>query len=50
VAARLMNKDEEQKMEHELEQKYESMRDDYNQAQAPLLTIEEARKRKPELF
>ncbi len=50
AAARLMNKAEEQKLEHELDEKYEHLREHYNQQQAPLLTLEEARKRKPDLW
>ena len=49
VAARLMNHDEEQKIEHELETKYEQLRESYHQEQH-LLSIEEARKKKRNFF
>ena len=48
VAARLMN--EEQQVEQELSEKYEQMREEYHQEQTTLLSIEEARKQKLNLF
>ena len=50
VAARLMNHEEEQKMERELDTKYEHLREHYEQEQQQLLSLEEARKNKPNLF
>ena len=50
VAARLMDRDEEQKMEHELDEKYEQLRADYQQEQQQLLSLEEARKNKPKIW
>lgn len=48
VAARLMT--EEQTVEHELDERYEHLRNDYHQEQRRLLSIEEARKNKPNFF
>ena len=48
VAARLMN--EEQAVEQELQEKYEHMRQDYQQEQQQIVSIEEARRNKPDLF
>ena len=48
VAARLLN--DGQQMEHELTEKYQKLRDDYQQAQDEILSIEEARKHKLNLF
>ena len=48
VAARLMN--DEQQMEHELAEKYQHLRDDYQHQQQTLVSIEEARKHKENLF
>ena len=48
VAQRLMT--DEQSMEHELAEKYENMRQNYQQEQTELLSLEEARKKKPKLF
>ena len=48
VAARLMS--EEQQVEQELFEKYEQMREEYQQEQDNLLSIEEARKQKLNLF
>ena len=48
VAARLLN-DAEQ-MEHELTEKYQKLRDDYQQSQNHLQSLEEARKHKLNLF
>ena len=48
VAARLMN--DEQKVEHELAEKYQHLREEYHQEQEKLSSLEEARKNKLELF
>ena len=48
VAARLMN--DSQEVAHELEEKYEQLREEYQQTQDELLSIEEARKHKLNLF
>ena len=48
VAARLMN--EEQQVEQELSEKYEHLREDYQQQQDNLQSLEEARKHKLNLF
>jgi 5-methyltetrahydrofolate--homocysteine methyltransferase len=45
-----MNQAEEQKMEHELDQKYIQLRHDYQQQQQQLLSLDEARKNKPKLW
>ena len=37
-------------VEHELSEKYEQLRQDYNQEQQQLVSLEEARKNKPKLF
>ena len=50
VAARLMDHDEERKMEQELDNKYEHLREHYEQEQRQLLSLEEARKNKPNLW
>ena len=50
VAARLMDHQEEQHMEHELEEKYASLREHYEQEQQQLLSIEEARNNKPKIW
>ena len=50
VAARLMDRDEERKMEHELDEKYEQLRENYQQEQQQLLSLEEARKNKPKIW
>jgi len=50
VAARLMNDNEEAKLETELRQKYDTLRQEYEQEQESLRTIEEARKNKLSLF
>jgi 5-methyltetrahydrofolate--homocysteine methyltransferase len=47
VAAQLMNPEQEQRVEQELESKYQQLRDDYQQQQQELLSLEEARKHKP---
>ena len=48
VAARLMN--DGQEVAHELEEKYEQLREEYQQTQDELLSIEEARKHKLNLY
>jgi 5-methyltetrahydrofolate--homocysteine methyltransferase len=48
VAARLMN--DEQKVEHELAEKYQQLREEYHQEQEKLSSLEEARKNKLDLF
>jgi len=48
VAARLMN--DEQAVEHELQEKYEHLRQDYRQEQHQLLSLDEARRNKPNFF
>ena len=50
VAARLMDRDEERRMEHELDEKYEQLRESYQQEQQQLLSLEEARKNKPKIW
>ena len=50
VAARLLNKDEEQKMEHELDEKYEHLRVEYLKEQQQLVSLDEARKKKKDFF
>ena len=47
VAAKLMNKTDEQQMEKELDARYEHLRESYQQEQQQLLSLEEARKNKP---
>ena len=41
---------DEQKMEQELDEKYQHLRDDYQHQQQTLVSIEEARKHKENLF
>ena len=48
VAAKLMT--EEQTVERELDEKYEHLREAYQQEQQQLLSLEEARKNKPNLW
>ena len=48
VAAKLMN--EEETVEQELDQKYASLREKYQQEQQELLSLEEARNKKPRLW
>lgn len=50
VAARLLDREEKQKMEIELDDEYEHLRNDYNEEQRKLLSLEEARKNKLNLF
>lgn len=44
------DRDEERKMEHELDEKYEQLRESYQQEQQQLLSLEEARKNKPKIW
>ena len=48
VASRLLN--DGVRMEHELAEKYQKLRDDYQQAQEEMMSLEEARKKKLNLF
>jgi 5-methyltetrahydrofolate--homocysteine methyltransferase len=48
TASRLMS--EEKTMEQELNEKYAQLRSDYQHEQQELLSLEEARKKKPNLF
>ena len=50
VAAKLMNKTDEQQMEKELDTRYEHLRESYQQEQQQLLSLEEARKKKPDFW
>ena len=50
VAARLLNKEEERKVERELDEKYQHLREDYQQEQQQLLSLDEARKQKKDYF
>ena len=50
IASQLLNTEEEEKLEAELNEKYEQMRNAYNANQKPLASIEEARKNKLKLF
>jgi 5-methyltetrahydrofolate--homocysteine methyltransferase len=50
VAARLLNAEEEPKLKAELDSRYESLRDNYKQEQEKILSLEEARKNKLNLF
>lgn len=50
VAAKLLNKEEGKRIEHELSDKYERLRDEYNKEQIKLFSLEEARKNKLNLF
>jgi 5-methyltetrahydrofolate--homocysteine methyltransferase len=50
VASRLMDKQDEQQLEQELNKTYEQMRKRYQQEQQQLLSLEEARSKKPNLF
>jgi len=49
VAARLLNDDGSQRLGRELDSKYAALRQNYHQEQQSLLTLEEARKRKPKI-
>ena len=50
VAARLLNKDEEAKVEEELDEKYKHLREEYEQEQKQLIPLNEARKQKKDFF
>ena len=50
LAARLMNADEEPLVEHELNEKYAELREEYRQEQEKLLSLNDARKNKLNLF
>ena len=50
VAARLMNAEEQTKLEDELSGKYEHMREEYEQKEQQLLSLDDARKNKLNLF
>ncbi len=50
VAARLLNKEEEAKVEVELDEKYKHLREEYEQEQTHLLPLSEARKQKKDFF
>jgi len=50
VAARLLNAEDARKLRAELDSKYESLRASYNQKQESMLSLEEARKNKLNLF
>ena len=50
AAARLLNKSEEQTYVNELNDKYESLRSGYQDKQHKLLSIEDARKNRLNLF
>ncbi len=50
VAARLLNKDEERQMEHELDEKYQHLREEYQSEQQQLLSLDESRQRKKDYF
>lgn len=49
MAARLLNEEEGQKVEHELEEKYQQLREEYQQEQQ-LLSLDEARQQKKDFF
>ncbi|MBR1687442.1 MAG: methionine synthase [Prevotella sp.] len=50
VAAKLLNEDEEPKLEQELDDKYEHLRDEYQSGQQQLVSLDEARKNKKQLW
>ena len=50
LATRLMNADEEPLVEHELNEKYAELREEYRQEQEKLLSLNDARKNKLNLF
>lgn len=50
VAARLLNKDEEPALREELDEKYQRMRDNYQREQQKLMPLDEARKKRLNLF
>ena len=50
VAAKLMNEQEERKLSKELDDQYDQLRREYNEEQEKLLTLDEARKNKLDIF
>lgn len=50
VAARLLNKDEEPQFKEELDEKYQQLRESYQQEQQRLVPLDEARKKRLNLF
>ena len=50
VASRLMNEQEEKKLSKELDEQYEQLRREYNDEQEKLLSLDEARKNKLDIF
>ena len=50
LASRLMSKDGRAQLKQELDRRYEQLREKYRQKQEKILTLKEARKRKPNLF
>jgi 5-methyltetrahydrofolate--homocysteine methyltransferase len=50
VAARLMNSEEGKVLKQKLSDKYENMRQEYRQEQEKLLSLDEARKKKSNLW
>ena len=50
LAARLMSSDGRAQLEQELKERYARLCNDYQQKQEKILSLEEARKRKPNLF
>lgn len=50
IAARIMDKEDEKKLEAELEVKYSELREQYDKKQQTILSITEARQRKPDFF
>ena len=50
VAAKLMNEQEERKLSKELDDQYNQLRREYNEEQEKLLSLDEARKNKLDIF
>lgn len=50
VAPRLIDKDEEKKMERELDERYAHMREEYAREQKEIMSLAEARRNKPDFF
>lgn len=50
IAARIIDKEDEKKLEAELEVKYSELREQYKEKQQSILSITEARQRKPDFF
>ena len=50
VAAKLMNEQEERKLSKELDDQYDQLRREYNEEQEKLLSLDEARKNKLDIF